>query len=106
MQLATCRAFGIRWLGAADWCQYPERLCPKSLVLPGPRSGRVKVAQHFSAGNRSATSPSPCNGRLINPRLGKVLRIQPSVSRTVACDRADPTDKSVIIYLTHSPTFT
>ena len=36
-----------------------------------PRSGRVKVAQHFSAGNRSATSPSPCNGRLINPRLGR-----------------------------------
>ena len=82
------------------------RFFPKSLVLASPRSGRVRVAQHFSAGNRSATSPSPCNGRLINPRLGTALRIQPSVSRTVACDRADPTDESVGYFQSSaSPTF-
>jgi hypothetical protein len=70
-------------------------MCPKSLVLPSPRSRRVKVAQHFSAGNRSATSPQSVKRTTDKSSTGNALQIQPSVSRTVARDHADPTDKSV-----------
>jgi len=77
----TLLPLAMRSLSLASWIlPFDHRLqnlhrqhgaaLPKKSGLPSPRSGRVKVTQHFSAGNRSATSPSPCNGRLINPRLG------------------------------------
>ena len=48
----------------------------------------------------------PQSVKRMTDKTGKALRIQPSVSRTVACDRADPTDKSVGYFQSSaSPTF-
>ena len=37
----------------------------KGISGPSPRSGRLTIAQQFSAGRWTVTAPSPCNGRLL-----------------------------------------
>src|SRR5881394_3103937 len=73
------------------------------------KSGLAKSAQRTSESSPAlqcwepvGNVPQSVQRTTDKSSTGTALPIQPSVSRTVACDRADPTDESVIIYLTHS----
>ena len=60
-----------------------------------PRSGRMKIAQRFSAGTSGRTGPSPQSGRL-NIEWQSLARNQPSALRTAfLIGPVIPTDESV-----------
>src|SRR5436190_18900367 len=66
------------------------------------KSGLAKSAQRTSESSPAlqcwepvGNVPQSVQRTTDKSSTGTALRIQPSVSRTVACDRADPTDESV-----------
>jgi hypothetical protein len=63
------------------------RLCTKKYLI-SPRSGRLTIAQHFSAGNKELEIPSPWNGRLSN--CVTLTYVTKSVSAVRSTDWASP----------------
>src|ERR1043166_1536463 len=51
-----------------------DRTLPKKQFLPSPRSGRMKVAQHVSAGIPTRPLGSPRSGRLKFSVVGSAVR--------------------------------